>query len=476
MVGQPAPGDQVDVVTSEGQFIAKGLYNPTSTIRARLYRWDDGPLDLAFWSESIAKAVRLRIEILGLGRDPSAYRLVFSEGDGLSGLTVDRYDRWLVAQFTSLALYNRRDLMLSLLTELTGAGGIITRTERGVAQKEGLRAGEQLTSGSIPVEPVEIVENGLTYRVDLRSGQKTGFYLDQRVNRQAVAGYCRGNRVLDLFCFSGGFALNAARAGADTILGVDSSTAAIDLARQHATSNRIATAEFQTGDVLEVLERLRSDGRKFDVVICDSPKYAKQAKDVEHALKGYLRLNLAALDVLEPDGILVTCSCSGLIGRELFADLIGSVAEQSGRPIQILEQRRPRRSDHPVSAKLPGDRVPQGPDLPGRGNDGLTSSGPPFSERWRGQDGVACPATETPVQSGPSGCQPGPSPLTNAVLKTIALDPDLAVDDVDMNEAAVYPLVVVPTHVDQEITVMRPVEDGLGLDVPVGIRDHRVFG
>jgi 23S rRNA (cytosine1962-C5)-methyltransferase len=349
VVGQPAPGDAVEVTTSEGQFIARGLYNPTSTIRARLYRWDEGPLDDTFWSESLARAIRLRTEIQGLGRDPSAYRLVFSEGDGLSGLTVDRYDRWLVAQFTSLALYARRDPMLSLLNELTGVEGIIARTERGVAQKEGLRAGELLTCGSIPDEPVEIVENGLTYRVDLWSGQKTGFYLDQRVNRREVASYCRGKRVLDLFCFSGGFSLNAARAGAVASLGIDSSAGAIELAREHAMLNRINTAEFQTGDVLAVLERLRADQKRFDVVICDPPKYARQAKDVEHALKGYLRLNLAALEVLERDGILVTCSCSGLIGRELFADLMGSVAEQSARPIQILDQRG-QAPDHPVSA------------------------------------------------------------------------------------------------------------------------------
>jgi 23S rRNA (cytosine1962-C5)-methyltransferase len=349
VAGQPAPGDQVDVVTSEGQFVARGLYNPTSTIRVRLYRWDDGQLDDGFWSNALARAVRLRTEILGLGSDPSAYRLVFSEGDGLSGLTVDRYDRWLVAQFSSLAMYARQELVLKLLMTLTGAEGIVARTERGIAQKEGLRAGEQLTSGSIPVESVEIVENGLIYRVDLRSGQKTGFYLDQRVNRREAAGYCRGKRVLDLFCFSGGFSLNAARAGAVRTLGVDSSASAIELARQHATLNRLDQAEFKTGDVPEVLEGLRVDGQKFDVVICDPPKYAKQAKDVEHALKGYLRLNMAAVDVLEPDGILVTCSCSGLIGRELFADLIGTVAEQSARPIQILDQRG-QAPDHPVSA------------------------------------------------------------------------------------------------------------------------------
>jgi 23S rRNA (cytosine1962-C5)-methyltransferase len=348
--GEPAPGDVVDIVTFEGQSIARGLYNPTSTIRVRLYRWDDGPLDEAFWTNSLAAAVRLRTEIVGLAGDASACRLVFSEGDGLSGLTVDRYDRWLAAQFTSLALHARRDLILRLLMELTGAEGIIARTERGIAQKEGLRSGEIFTVGSIPDQPVEFVEHGLMYRVDLRSGPKTGFYLDQRLNRVAAAGYCRNKRVLDLFSFSGGFSLCAARHGAAaTVLGVDSSVSAIELARQHAALNRIENCQFLVGDVPEVLERLRAEQQTFDVVICDPPKFARQAKDVERALKGYLRLNRAAVDALVPDGILVTCSCSGLVGRELFTEVIGSVAEQTGRPIQILEQRG-QPPDHPVSA------------------------------------------------------------------------------------------------------------------------------
>jgi 23S rRNA (cytosine1962-C5)-methyltransferase len=349
VIGEPRAGDQVDVVTNDGQRIATGLYNPTSSIRVRLYRWDDGPLDGAFWSKTLAAAGRLRSEILDLGKNSSAYRLIFSEGDGLSGLTVDRYDRWLVAQFTSLALYTHRDLMLGLLTELTDAEGIIARTDRGVTPKEGLRAGQESTIGKVPVEPVTIVENGLHFRVDIQSGQKSGFYLDQRVNRREVASYCHGKRVLDLFCFSGAFSLNAARNGAVETLGVDSSAPAIELARQNAALNGIENVEFIVGDVLEVLQRLELEQRRFDVVICDPPKFARQAKDVEHALKGYLRLNMAALEVLKPDGILVTCSCSGLIGRELFTDLLGNVAEQSRRPIQILEQRG-QAPDHPVSA------------------------------------------------------------------------------------------------------------------------------
>ena len=349
--GDPLPGAEVAVVTHEGKPVARGLYNPGSTIRVRLYRWDEGPLDESFWSRRLESAIRLRKGLPGRETtEKSAVRLVFSESDGLSGLTVDRYDRWLVAQFTSLALYQRRDLLLRLLAEQTGAEGILARTERGIASREGLRAGDEDVVGSIPEGPVEILEHGLRYRADLRAGQKTGFYLDQRENRLAVANYARDRRVLDLFCFTGAFSLNAVKHGdAAESMGVDSSATAVERAREHAAINGIDRARFEVGDVLEVLDRLRAEGQQFGMVICDPPKYARQAKDVEHALKGYLRLNLAALDVLAPNGILVTCSCSGLIGRELFVDVLGQVAEQSRRPIQILEQPRAG-PDHPVSA------------------------------------------------------------------------------------------------------------------------------
>ncbi len=349
--GDPEPGAEVVVHSAEGKYVARGLFNPASTIRVRLYRWDEGPLDDDFWTRRLELAIRLRKELpRPLGGDSSAGRLVFSEADGLSGLTVDRYDRWLVAQFTSLALHSRRELILRLLSDRTGAEGIIVRTERGIASREGLKAGEEEVVGSAPDRPVEIVENGLRYRVDLRTGQKTGFYLDQRDNRTAVATYAAGRRVLDLFCFTGAFALNVLRhGGATEVIGVDSSNAAILRAVEHAAINGIDRVRFEAGDVLENLERLRSEGQRFGMVICDPPKFAREARDVEHALKGYLRLNLAALDVLAPDGILVTCSCSGLVGRDLFLDMLGQVAEQSRRPIQVLEQRG-QPPDHPISA------------------------------------------------------------------------------------------------------------------------------
>ncbi|HMB02457.1 MAG TPA: class I SAM-dependent rRNA methyltransferase [Isosphaeraceae bacterium] len=348
--GEPGPGDEVEVVSHEGQFLGRGLFNPHSAIRVRLYRWDGGPLDEAHWSGLLDAALRLRRRVLGLGGPGAAYRVASSEGDGLSGLTVDRYDRWLVAQFTSLALYQRRAVLARLLAEQTGAEGILLRTQRATADQEGLTHQEEMLSGTLPTEPLEIVENGIEYRVDAKTGQKTGFYLDQRENRRTVAAHCQGQRILDLFCYTGGFALNALfHGGAASALGIDSSSTAIEIARHNAVINHLKTARFEAADVFETLEALRARGERFGVVICDPPKFARHPRGVEEALKGYLRLNRAALDVLEPDGVLATCSCSGLVDRALFADLMGQVAELSGRPIQVLEQRG-QAPDHPVSA------------------------------------------------------------------------------------------------------------------------------
>jgi len=199
--GEPAPGEEVEVYSHERQFIARGLFNPHSAIRVRLYRWEAAPLDDAYWSALLDASLALRRDVLGLGLDGPgrAYRVVSSEGDGLSGLTVDRYDRWLVAQFTSLALFERREVLLRLLLEKTGADGVLGRTERGIAEQEGLHLPDGALAGTVPDAPAEIVEHALTYAVDLKAGQKTGFYLDQRDNRRAVAHYCRGRRVLDLF-------------------------------------------------------------------------------------------------------------------------------------------------------------------------------------------------------------------------------------------------------------------------------------
>lgn len=348
--GSLEPGDEVDVLSHEGAFIARGLYNPASLLRVRLYRWQPMPLDSSFWLDKLESALRLRTATLGLGASETAYRLVFSEGDGLSGLTVDRFDEWLVAQFSSLPLYQRRELLLDHLLALSGARGAIARAERGLAEKEGLSRSDMHILGTLPAQPVAIVENDLEYLVDLQSGQKTGFYCDQRENRRRVAAFCAGKRVLDLFSYTGGFSFNALKHGrAVSTLGIDSSAPALALAQRNADRNGLHGAKFERGDVLRILERLKSQGDRFDVVICDPPKYARHARDLSVALKGYRRLNLAAASVLAPGGILATCSCSGLVDRPAFAMMLAEVAEVSGHPIQILEQRG-QPPDHPISA------------------------------------------------------------------------------------------------------------------------------
>jgi 23S rRNA (cytosine1962-C5)-methyltransferase len=349
--GDLQPGDEVDVVSHEGTFIAAGLYNPRSAIRVRLYRWDDGPLDDAFWNGRIDAALTLRRDVLKVDNPGGACRLIASESDGISGLTVDRYDRTLVVQFTSLALIARREMFVTSLAERTGVDGIWLRTEKGIAGAEGLQATQELAFGTVPEEPVTIVENDLTFLVDPRVGQKTGFYLDQRENRRAAARYAEGRRVLDLFCHGGGFALNALKhGGAREAFGVDRSEHAIELARRNAAANDLShSVQFETSDVFEMLGELKKSNEQFDMIVCDPPKFAPKSHDVEDALKGYLRLNRAAVEVLSPEGILVTCSCSGNVDRGMFADMLGTAAELTGRPIQLLEQRG-QAPDHPVSA------------------------------------------------------------------------------------------------------------------------------
>jgi 23S rRNA (cytosine1962-C5)-methyltransferase len=351
--GRAEPGDEVAVLSHEGQFVARGLFNPHSAIRVRLYRWDDAPLDDDFWRAKIDAAVSLRTDVLKRDEPESACRMVFSEADGLSGLTVDRYDRWLVAQFTSLALHRRKDALIGMLMERTSAEGVVLKVDRAIADQEGLPKEEGSFVGTEPPEGFSIVENGLRFAIDLRSGQKTGFYLDQRDNRAAVARYAGGRRLLDLFCYTGGFALNALKNGGAThALGFDSSAPAIDAARANAVANAIGSARFEVSDVFDALEKIRARGERFGLVVCDPPKFARGNRDIEEAVKGYLRLNRLAVDAVEPGGVLATCSCSGKIDRTTFANVLAQASELSGRPIQILESRGPA-ADHPVSVSCP---------------------------------------------------------------------------------------------------------------------------
>lgn len=347
--GEPADGDEVDLVSHAGNFVARGLYNGQSKIRVRLYSWEpDRPLDREFFRDRLAAAIRLRGQLLGLDGSGKACRLVFSEGDGLSGVIVDRYDRWLVMQFTALGIARRRQMLAELLVELASPAGIYQRTERAIGKLEGLELVDEPVWGEPPAGPVVVEEDGVRFLVNVAEGQKTGFYLDQRDNRRAVARLAANRRVLDAFCYTGGFGLHAARAGAAAVLGVDVSEAALALAVENVKLNGLENVTFEQADVFDHLDGLATAGERFGMVVLDPPKFARTRNAVEDALRGYRRLQQLGLRLLEPDGILVVCCCSGLISMDMLAEVLAQVAAEARRDVQIL-QRCGQASDHPVS-------------------------------------------------------------------------------------------------------------------------------
>ena len=349
--GTPADGGVVDLATHDGTFVARGLWNAVSKLRVRLYAFDATTrLDEALWKSRIASAVALR-QSLGLADTNGAARLVNSEGDDLSGLIVDRYGAWLSVQVTALAMSQRLETICDALESLVAPKGILLRgAERGLSKLEGLHLPDRLVRGTAPNGPIFVTEHGLKFGVDLTEGQKTGFYLDQRDNRQAAARFARGRRVLDMFCYSGGFATACAvSGGARSVLAVDSSAKATALAKANADLNGAANVAVETADAFEKLAGLKAAGDRFGMVILDPPKFARSRASLDDAMRAYHRINRLAVDLLEPDGILVTNSCSGAVSREDFLVMLAGVAQRSGRTIQLLECRGAA-PDHPVSA------------------------------------------------------------------------------------------------------------------------------
>ena len=349
--GTPADGDVVDLATHDGTFVARGLWNASSKLRVRLYAFDAATrLDDALWKTRVAGAVSLR-QSLGLADPEGAARLINSEGDDLSGLIVDRYGSWLSVQVTGLAMSHRLDTVCDALHSLVAPTGILLRgAERGLSKLEGLHLPDRLVRGTAPTGPIFVTEHGLKFGVDLTEGQKTGFYLDQRDNRQAAARYARGRRVLDMFCYSGGFGVAAAvSGGARSVLAVDSSAKATALAKANADLNGAANVTVETADAFEKLAALKAAGERFGMVILDPPKFARSRASLDDAMRAYHRINRLAVDLLEAGGILVTNSCSGAVSREDFLVMLAGVAQRSGRTIQLLECRGAA-ADHPVSA------------------------------------------------------------------------------------------------------------------------------
>ena len=348
--GKPADGAVVDLRSSVGNFVGRGLYNSQSKIVVRLLSWDETvALDRDFFKARLQRAIELRHDTLKLNSAAdAAYRVVFSEADILSGMVVDRYGDYLTVQFTSLALANRREMFGELLMELLGVKGVYLRTEKGIGKLEGLVLQDGLLCGEAPPTELVIRENGLKFGVNLAEGQKTGFYLDQRENRAAVAKLSAGKRVLDAFCYSGSFGVYAAHAGATSVESVDASETAINLGRRNAELNGLTHMEFVQADVFDRMTQLIAEKRKFDVIVLDPPKFARDRASLEQAMKGYRRLHKLGMNLLDRDGVLVSFCCSGLITMDMLESVIALTAVDEKRDVQLLERRGPA-SDHPVN-------------------------------------------------------------------------------------------------------------------------------
>lgn len=348
-------GDTVALFGHGGDFIAWGLYNSKSQICLRLYSWEEGsPPDDAFLMELIRRALTLRKDVLRLHEITDAFRLIFSEGDGISGLTVDRYGPYLVLQVHSLALMRRIGPLVRMLADFESPEGILLKNDAAIMKKEGIDTEEACLLGRPPDTAVRISEHGILYDLPLQSGQKTGFYLDQRDNRRIAASFCTGKDVLDLCCYSGGFSLNAMKSGAAEVTGVDASAEAIRLAVHNAALNGMDRVTFIKEDMFAFLAGLPAR-KRFQVIILDPPRFASSFSGIEQAVKGYIRLNRAAISALVQGGIMVSCSCSGRVSEERFAGALLEAAHGVNRNLQILEYRS-QAPDHPVSAHCPESR------------------------------------------------------------------------------------------------------------------------
>lgn len=336
-----SPGDLVDVLDSSGRFIGRGYMNPHSLIAVRILTRRQEEIDFAFLKKRISVARSLRT---GFGFGES-YRAVFSEGDGLPGLIVDKYADTLVVQSLTAGMDRMQDEVLAALREEYGPAAVVLRNDVSSRALEGLTQETRVVHGVVS-GPVLIEESGITFRVDVLEGQKTGFFFDQRENRLALRDLVRGRRTLDCFSYIGAWALSAARFGAQDVIGLDSSAKAVALAAENAGLNGL-TAEFRVADVFDELRAMEKKRERFGVIVLDPPAFVKSRAKMREALKGYKEINLRAMKLLEPGGALATCSCSHHIDQELFREMLIDAAHSAGRQARLLEMRSQAR-DHPA--------------------------------------------------------------------------------------------------------------------------------
>ena len=350
--GEPASGDVVDVLASNGRFYARGLYNPASKIRVRILTFDEEPITEQFWRGRLAQAVRLRQRVVA---GTNAYRLIYGEADRLPGLIVDRYDDVLVMQTLSSGMDRRKDLLADLLCQESGATRVYARNDAKSRTLEGLPLERGFLRGD-GATTVEVQEGPVRFLVEFERGQKTGWFCDQRENRLAAAQLAVGADVLEVFAHTGAFGMHAALAGAKSVEGLDVSEDALALARSHAVLNKMDDrCRYRAADAFEEMRKLERAGRRYDLVLLDPPAFARSKQAVPRALAGYKDVNLLGIRLTKPEGFLVTSSCSHHVTEQEFWTGIRLAARDAKRQIRLLEQRGQAR-DHPILATMPETR------------------------------------------------------------------------------------------------------------------------
>ncbi len=352
VLGTPAAGDLVDVYTHQKRFFGRGLFNPHSKIRIRLLTFQEEPIDEAFFAGRLRAAAALRRTVTP---HANACRLVHGESDLLPGLVVDRFADVAVMQALGYGMDLRKELLGDLLVREGGVKTVYLRNDAKSRTLEGLPLSKGFLRGEGPTT-VQIHEGNAQFTVDIAEGQKTGWFCDQRENRLAAAAYAKGQRVLEAFCHTGAFGVQAALAGAQSVEGLDVSAAAVALAQAHAEQNRVASiCTYRQADAFDELRVLERSQERYGLVILDPPAFARSKKAVPHALAGYKDVNLRGLRLLQPGGVLVSCSCSQPVSDDDFWMMLQSAARDANRQIRLLEQRG-QGPDHPVLAGMPETR------------------------------------------------------------------------------------------------------------------------
>ncbi len=347
--GGAAGGDVVTVRGARDRVFGQAFFSDRSQIALRMLTRDDRPVDDAFWRGRLEAALLFRAS---LDIDATAYRLVHGEADLLPSIVVDRYGDVLVVQTLSQGSDRLLPVLTRLLVELTAASGVVERNDPRVRQLEGLESRVSVVHGEVP-ERVAVREGAIEYDVDVRAGQKTGLFLDQRENHAAAAGYARG-RLLDAFSYHGGFAL-ALAAACSSVEALDVSADAVATIQSNALKNRLPHVQAREANAFDELRRLEKAGARYETVVLDPPAFAKNKASVEKALSGYKDINLRALRLLEPGGTLVTCSCSHHVDEDTFAQVVHAAANDAGCLVSVVEQRTQGR-DHPVLLGVPETR------------------------------------------------------------------------------------------------------------------------